>query len=60
MEVDKSRRGFLTKVAYTAPLVVTLSVMPSVASAGSSFVSDDGKQAKQSHHRNNNNRWSGW
>lgn len=37
--VDRSRRAFLTKVAYTAPLIVTLSVMPSIASAGSTITS---------------------
>lgn len=36
--VDRSRRAFLTKVAYTAPLIVTLSVMPSIASAGSGII----------------------
>lgn len=34
-EVDQSRRGFVKKVAYAAPIIATLSVMPSVASAGS-------------------------
>ena len=34
-EVDQSRRKFVQKVAYTAPLIVTISVMPSIASAGS-------------------------
>ena len=33
--VDRSRRAFLAKVAYTAPLIVTLNVMPSIASTGS-------------------------
>ena len=34
-EVDNSRRLFVQKVAYTAPLIMTLSVMPSFAKAGS-------------------------
>jgi len=32
---SQSRRGFVKKVAYAAPVVATLSVMPSIASAGS-------------------------
>lgn len=32
---DKTRREFVKKVAYIAPAVVTLSAMPSFASAGS-------------------------
>ena len=34
-EINKSRREFVQKVAYVAPLVATVSVMPSIASAGS-------------------------
>ncbi len=30
-----SRRGFMERVAYTAPMVATLTVLPSIASAGS-------------------------
>ena len=59
--VDRSRRAFLTKVVYTAPLIVTLSVMPSIASAGSNPVptktieSQDGVQPQRlgGHHHNN-------
>jgi hypothetical protein len=34
-KVDQSRRGFIIKVAYAAPAIATLSVLPSIASAGS-------------------------
>ena len=34
-EINHSRRQFVLKVAYTVPVVATLSVMPSLASAGS-------------------------
>ena len=34
-EFDRARRGFLRKAAYIAPLVATISVMPSIAAAGS-------------------------
>jgi hypothetical protein len=34
-EIDQSRRGFIIKVAYAAPAIATLSVLPSIASAGS-------------------------
>lgn len=33
--MSESRRSFIIKVAYTAPLITTMSVLPSVASAGS-------------------------
>ncbi len=33
--IDKSRRKFVQKVAYAAPMIATISVMPSIASAGS-------------------------
>ena len=34
-EVGNSRRDFIQKVAYTAPVIATVSVLPSIASAGS-------------------------
>ncbi len=34
-QLDRSRRGFLRKAAYTAPLIATISVLPSIAAAGS-------------------------
>lgn len=59
--VDRSRRAFLVKVAYTAPLIVTLNVMPSLASAGSPVTTpttEDGIQrVKQGHHHN---KWHPW
>jgi hypothetical protein len=36
-EVDNSRRQLLQRIAYTAPMIATLAVMPSIASAGSTF-----------------------
>ncbi len=54
--VDRSRRAFLAKVAYTAPLIVTLNVMPSIASAGSpvthTTVEDGIQRVQQGHHHN--------
>ena len=35
MEHDSSRRDFVKKAAYTAPALMTLSALPSLASAGS-------------------------
>jgi hypothetical protein len=32
---NKSRRGFIKKLAFVPPAIVTLSVIPSIASAGS-------------------------
>jgi hypothetical protein len=53
--VDRSRRAFLAKVAYTAPLVVTLNVMPSIASTGSPVThttTEDGvERLRQRRHR---------
>jgi len=34
-EVDTSKRTFIKTAAYVAPVVLTLSAMPSIASAGS-------------------------
>ena len=34
-EINDSRRQFVLKVAYTVPFIATMSVMPSLASAGS-------------------------
>src|SRR4029453_3523996 len=34
-EVDQSKRNFMIKAAYVAPLVLTVSVLPRFASAGS-------------------------
>jgi hypothetical protein len=39
MSESQSRRVFVKKVAYTAPLVATLAVAPSIASAGSNHTS---------------------
>jgi hypothetical protein len=59
--VDRSRRAFLTKVAYTAPLIVTLNVMPSIASAGSlqtrSKIKPAHRQHEHHHDRNHRSKW---
>jgi len=34
-EINESRRKFIERVAYTVPLIATVSVIPSIASAGS-------------------------
>ena len=34
-ELDKSKRQFMKKLAYTAPLLLTLQVKPSAATVGS-------------------------
>ncbi len=68
VEVSKSRRKFLIKAAYTAPLIATISVLPSVASAGSPFVRNEdpakgGNEqpgAAKPRKRNHNNQWSPW
>ncbi len=59
VEVNKSRRKFLIKAAYTAPLIATISVLPSVASAGSPFVGNEHPAATKQK-RNHNNQWSPW
>ena len=35
--MSESRRKFIRKVAYTAPIITTISVIPSIASAGSVY-----------------------
>ena len=54
--VDKSRRQFVQRVAYTAPLITILSVMPSVASAGSGLTGG-AESLTTRQHKNNNNHW---
>lgn len=49
-----TRRDLLVKMAYTAPLIVTLTVMPSIASAGSPVTPPSGRPA---HHHN---KWHPW
>ena len=45
---QESRRKFVKTVAYVAPAIVTLSAMPSFASAGSGY-QRDGKVSYQQH-----------
>jgi hypothetical protein len=59
-KVDRARRSFLVKVAYTAPMIATISVLPSIASAGSPGIHDTQtplKKAKSHHHHNQWNPW---
>ncbi len=61
--VDRSRRDFLVKVAYAAPLIVTLNVMPSIASAGSPVTNttiDDGVQPQTVRRRRRRKKWPFW
>ena len=39
-EETNSRRDFLKKGAYVAPLIVTLTAVPAFASSGSGYTSD--------------------
>ena len=43
-EIDTGRRSFLKKTAYAAPAIVTLSTLPSFASAGSGRPSVKGNE----------------
>ena len=36
-EVDRDKRKFLKKAAYTAPAIITLTAIPSYASSGSGW-----------------------
>lgn len=33
--IDQTKRNFVKKAAYTAPVIITMAAMPSFASAGS-------------------------
>jgi len=46
-EIDTERRSFLEKMAYVAPAIVTLSALPSFASAGSGYQSQIDKWQKE-------------
>lgn len=61
-DADQSRRNFLVKVAYTAPIVATLTVMPSVASAGSANLNGPRPTAftNTQHKRHHHNGWKFW
>jgi len=47
----ESRRKFVKTVAYVAPAIVTLSAIPSFASAGSGYQGDGKVSYRQSHHK---------
>lgn len=36
--IDKNKRDFIKKAAYTAPAIITMAAIPSFASAGSGWV----------------------
>ena len=42
---SEARRSFLKKTSYVAPAIVTLSVLPSFASAGSGYQTDHKREA---------------
>lgn len=54
MKTDKSRRDFIKKAAYTAPIVMTMSVAPTVHAYGSSSTSTRCKD------RTRDYSYSGW
>ena len=51
--VDSSRRGFIKKLAYIPPVVMTLSATPSYATIGS------GRNCKDGEHQYSDNNYSG-
>lgn len=59
-EVDQARRAFLVKVAYTAPLIATISVLPSIASAGSLAVENGQAPSTNSQREHHHNKWHPW
>jgi len=60
-EIDQARRSFLVKVAYTAPMIATISVLPSIASAGSSPVeSGQSPSTTKSQRQRHHNHWHPW
>ena len=44
---DPSRRAFVKKAAYVAPVIVTLEAMPVFASSGSDWSKDEKEAAKE-------------
>lgn len=48
---DESRRGFIKKLAFVPPAIVTLSAMPSIASAGSPRFNKDKKSYKKDYQK---------
>ena len=59
MRDELTRREVLLKAAYVAPLIVTLTVMPSIASAGSPITPprEDEIPKSTGHHHNH---WHPW
>ena len=43
----KNRREFLKKVAYVAPVIVTLKAVPAFAGSGSGYTSDGRKRRRK-------------
>ena len=53
VQVDqRSRRKFIKTVAYVTPAIVTLSAVPSFASAGSGYQRGDKVSYRDRHHSN--------
>ncbi len=53
---QESRRKFVKTVAYVAPAIVTLSAIPSFASAGSGY-NRDSRHSYGGHHHRSFRRW---
>jgi hypothetical protein len=57
--VDNSRRGFIKKLAYIPPVVMTLKAVPSYATTGSSRCKDDGHDYDGYHDYDGGSKYSG-
>ena len=49
--IDKNKRDFIKKAAYTAPAIITMAAIPSFASAGSGWQPDE-ERTHRNHDRN--------
>jgi hypothetical protein len=60
---EKSRRDFMKKVVYTAPVILTMTATPALANIGSlkrsgdEFRETDSSYTKHRHHHNNHHHW---
>ena len=51
--IDQSKRSFVKKAAYTAPVIVSMTAIPSFASAGSGWQPQSQTQSHRSDRRAN-------